>query len=69
MYLHLLPAYWNNEKEETQKCDSVDISIAVATEKVLFYSPHSTEVIISVPSEPEMVFAIPGPHDPNNKKC
>ncbi|XP_066385843.1 dihydrolipoyllysine-residue acetyltransferase component 1 of pyruvate dehydrogenase complex, mitochondrial-like isoform X2 [Miscanthus floridulus] len=27
-------AYWNNEKEETQKCDSVDISIAVATEKV-----------------------------------
>ncbi|ONM10514.1 Dihydrolipoyllysine-residue acetyltransferase component 1 of pyruvate dehydrogenase complex mitochondrial [Zea mays] len=28
-------AYWNNDKEETQKCDSVDISIAVATEKGL----------------------------------
>ncbi|XP_062212765.1 dihydrolipoyllysine-residue acetyltransferase component 1 of pyruvate dehydrogenase complex, mitochondrial-like [Phragmites australis] len=28
-------AYWNNEKEEAQKCDSVDISIAVATEKGL----------------------------------
>ena len=29
-----LPAYWDNAKEEAQKCDSVDISIAVATEKV-----------------------------------
>ncbi|KAL6638087.1 hypothetical protein ACP70R_025659 [Stipagrostis hirtigluma subsp. patula] len=28
-------AYWNSEKEEAQKCDSVDISIAVATEKGL----------------------------------
>ncbi|GJN22947.1 hypothetical protein PR202_gb10557 [Eleusine coracana subsp. coracana] len=28
-------AYWNTEKEEAQKCDSVDISIAVATEKGL----------------------------------
>ncbi|TVU05128.1 hypothetical protein EJB05_48279 [Eragrostis curvula] len=28
-------AYWNTKKEETQKCDSVDISIAVATEKGL----------------------------------
>nr|CAB3492794.1 unnamed protein product [Digitaria exilis] len=28
-------AYWNSEKEESQKCDSVDISIAVATEKGL----------------------------------
>ncbi|KAF0896955.1 hypothetical protein E2562_030961 [Oryza meyeriana var. granulata] len=28
-------AYWNNEKEQAQKCDSVDISIAVATEKGL----------------------------------
>lgn len=31
MYLYLLPAYWNNEKEETQMCDSVDIFIVVAT--------------------------------------
>ena len=31
---HQLPAYWDNAKEEAQKCDSVDISIAVATEKV-----------------------------------
>ncbi|KAL6894293.1 hypothetical protein ACP4OV_008391 [Aristida adscensionis] len=28
-------AYWNSEKEEAQKCDSIDISIAVATEKGL----------------------------------
>uniref|UniRef100_A0A0D9VVJ1 Dihydrolipoamide acetyltransferase component of pyruvate dehydrogenase complex n=1 Tax=Leersia perrieri TaxID=77586 RepID=A0A0D9VVJ1_9ORYZ len=28
-------AYWNNEKDQAQKCDSVDISIAVATEKGL----------------------------------
>uniref|UniRef100_M8C400 Dihydrolipoamide acetyltransferase component of pyruvate dehydrogenase complex n=1 Tax=Aegilops tauschii TaxID=37682 RepID=M8C400_AEGTA len=28
-------AYWDNLKEEAQKCDSVDISIAVATEKGL----------------------------------
>jgi pyruvate dehydrogenase E2 component (dihydrolipoamide acetyltransferase) len=28
-------AYWDNMKEESQKCDSVDISIAVATEKGL----------------------------------
>jgi len=28
-------AYWDNAKEEAQKCDSVDISIAVATEKGL----------------------------------
>ncbi|VAI76006.1 unnamed protein product [Triticum turgidum subsp. durum] len=28
-------AYWDNSKEEAQKCDSVDISIAVATEKGL----------------------------------
>ena len=32
---HHFSAYWNSEKEEAQKCDSVDISIAVATEKVL----------------------------------
>jgi len=31
---HHFSAYWNSEKEEAQKCDSVDISIAVATEKV-----------------------------------
>jgi hypothetical protein len=31
MYLYLLLAYWNNEKEKTQMCDSVDISIVVAT--------------------------------------
>ncbi|KAM3190942.1 hypothetical protein ACQJBY_068734 [Aegilops geniculata] len=28
-------AYWDSSKEEAQKCDSVDISIAVATEKGL----------------------------------
>uniref|UniRef100_A0ACD5ZQB8 Uncharacterized protein n=1 Tax=Avena sativa TaxID=4498 RepID=A0ACD5ZQB8_AVESA len=28
-------AYWDNAKEEAEKCDSVDISIAVATEKGL----------------------------------
>ncbi|XP_052158310.1 dihydrolipoyllysine-residue acetyltransferase component 1 of pyruvate dehydrogenase complex, mitochondrial [Oryza glaberrima] len=28
-------AYWNNDKEQAQKCVSVDISIAVATEKGL----------------------------------
>uniref|UniRef100_A0A0E0HRD4 Dihydrolipoamide acetyltransferase component of pyruvate dehydrogenase complex n=1 Tax=Oryza nivara TaxID=4536 RepID=A0A0E0HRD4_ORYNI len=27
-------AYWNNDKEQAQKCVSVDISIAVATEKI-----------------------------------
>jgi len=32
---HHFSAYWNSEKEEAQKCDSVDISIAVATEKGL----------------------------------
>ncbi|XP_044955981.1 dihydrolipoyllysine-residue acetyltransferase component 1 of pyruvate dehydrogenase complex, mitochondrial isoform X2 [Hordeum vulgare subsp. vulgare] len=30
-----LKAYWDNSKEEAQKCASVDISIAVATEKGL----------------------------------
>jgi hypothetical protein len=34
MFYHHLPAYWDNAKEEAQKWDSVDISIAVATEKV-----------------------------------
>lgn len=30
-----LTAYWNAEKGDTSLCDSIDISIAVATEKVL----------------------------------
>jgi hypothetical protein len=34
-FSHEFPAYWNNDKEQAQKCVSVDISIAVATEKVL----------------------------------
>jgi pyruvate dehydrogenase E2 component (dihydrolipoamide acetyltransferase) len=34
-FSHEFPAYWNNDKEQAQKCVSVDISIAVATEKGL----------------------------------
>lgn len=30
-----MTAYWNDEKGEVVFCDSVDISIAVATEKVI----------------------------------
>jgi len=30
-----MAAYWNDEKGEIILCDSVDISIAVATEKVI----------------------------------
>jgi len=33
--MHDLTAYWNDEKCEASVCDSIDISIAVATEKVL----------------------------------
>jgi hypothetical protein len=37
---HHLPAYWDNAKEEAQKWDSVDISIAVATEKARQHCPQ-----------------------------
>lgn len=33
--MHDWTAYWNDEKGEATLCDSIDISIAVATEKVL----------------------------------
>jgi len=33
--VHDLSAYWSDEKGEATLCDSIDISIAVATEKVL----------------------------------
>lgn len=35
--MYVRAAYWNNEKGEPSLCDSIDISIAVATDKVI---PH-----------------------------
>lgn len=60
-----MAAYWNDEKGEVILCDSVDISIAVATEKVI---DGCLTVIIILQSTQTFYVAI-GLDDSNIKKC
>lgn len=60
-----MAAYWNDEKGEVVFCDSVDISIAVATEKVI----GGCLTVIIILQHTQTFFVATGFDDSNNKKC
>lgn len=62
-------AYWDVSKGETILCDTVDLSIAVATEKVLFETSLGVSQKLSSQASHHILFQFSGLDDSNCKKC